>query len=311
MKFQPGATAFFIAAIWLLGCDPVEFPKVLYEDKEIRASHEVKSGPPSGRIAIISHSTLNVKYLDVALDNHQRYANKFGYDYIFRNNLLTERFFDKGSRSYLFQLGLYWQKIQAAKDALDEGYEWVLWVDPDILFTNFETRIEDLIAKHRLKNEEFLIAHENFCYANTGVFLIHQSQWSHDMLEHIASLHPLYKDTLLPEQLAVQDYILGFAYMKSNGRWHIAEEEERYYDRRPIRNAAILPQRAMNSFYKGNFWLPGAKSDKAVWQPGDFLAHFAVRGSEKDAEMRALANCFKTQCGDDYENNNECLKVCE
>jgi|GEM_PF-1914910 len=310
MKFQP-LSAFLSAVFWLAGCDQAEFPQIVHENKEARSTHALKSSDPSGRIAIVSHSTLNVKYIDVAIDNHHRYAKRFGYDYIFRNNLLTERFFDRESRSHLFQLGLYWQKIQAVKDALNEGYEWVLWVDPDILFTNFETRIEDIIAKYSLSNEEFLIAHENFCYANTGVFLIHQSQWSRDMLEHISLLHPLYKDTLLPEQLAIQDYILGFAYMRGDGRWQITPEEERYYSRKPIPKAAILPQRAMNSFYKGNFWLPGSTSESAVWHPGDFLAHFAVRGSEKDAEMRALSNCFRTRCGDDYENNNECLKVCE
>jgi hypothetical protein len=312
MKFQPLlAIPFFIAIICFQACGPVDFPPVVPEDKEVRASHQIKSPQVSGRIAILSHSTLNVKYLDIALDNHHRYATKFGYDYIFRNNLITERFFDKQSRSPLFQLGLYWQKIQATKDALDEGYEWVLWVDPDILFTNFDMRIEDIIANYRLNHEEFLVAHENFCFANTGVFLIHQSQWSHQMLEHIASLHSEYKDTLLPEQLAVQDYVLGFIFLGNDGRWQITPEEERNYYKKPIKNTAILPQRAMNSFYKGNFWLPGSTSEGSVWQPGYFLAHFAVRGSKKDSEMRALSACFKKQCGDNYENNSSCLKICQ
>src|SRR5258706_9748130 len=112
MNFQPLlAITFIFSLVCLQGCDPPEFPKVVLEDAQKKASHLIKTASPTGRIAVVSHSTLNVKYIDVAIDNHHRYVNKFGYDYIFRNNLLTERFFDKTSHTQIFQLGLYWQKI--------------------------------------------------------------------------------------------------------------------------------------------------------------------------------------------------------
>jgi hypothetical protein len=311
MKTQPlSVIAILTAFLCVNACGPVEIFAVVPENAEKRKIDSLKFAPPFGRIAIVSHSTLNIKYLDATIDNHHRYAKKFGYDYIFRNGVLTQRYLDRTQGSAVFQLGLYWQKLQAVKEALEEGYDWVLWVDPDILFTNFETSLEDIIHKSRTHNEEFIIAGENFCKVNTGVFLVHQSAWSHQMLEHIASLHFAYKRDLLPEQLAVQDYIKGFARFGSDGRWSFTPDNQRNYSKKTIAKTVIIPQRDINSFYKGNFWLPGSTSDERVWQPGDFICHFAVRGKSKEPEMRALSACFKEKCSEHYEDNNQCLKAC-
>lgn len=293
------------------GCIAEQFEQVLEVPQQREALSALLNSSPVGRIAIVSHSTLDIKYIDTAIDNHKRYAKKHGYDYIFRNNLITVKYVNPKRHSKVFQNGLYWQKIQAVKDALESGYEWVLWIDPDALFTDFDTRIEDLLSQYRKNDEEFLIAHEGFCFVNTGVFLVHQSAWAHEMLNHIELLFPKYKNTLLPEQLAVQDYVLGFVSIGADGTVFATEDKDRNYHKLPIRKTIILNQRAINSFYHGNRWLPGASSVDAVWQPGDFIAHFAVRMSAKGAEMKALTDCFKNRCGEDYENFNQCLLKCK
>ena len=322
MKRQSSYLFFFALSmsIFLLAptCDVVQFPRV-HEDPKSRSENSILGNckNPNACIAIVTHSTLDVKYLNLAFDNHKRYAKKFHYDYIFRNNLLTERFIDPLASSRVFQLGLYWQKIESVTQALTENdalgnpkYQWVLWVDPDILFTNFDISLESLIDTYG-KGKDFLISQENFTYTNAGIFLVRNTPFSKRMMKDIANLFPRYKTETLPEQLAIQDYSLGFVFFSPDGVLRTIPEKKRNYNKASLNEVNILPQRVLNSFYRGNIWLPGASSKDAVWQPGDFIAHFAVVFSEKKNLMQALSDCFKTKCGDHYEDHNDCIKQCE
>lgn len=259
------------------------------------------------RIALVSHSTLDIKYIRSAIDNHRRYAAKHGYDYVFRNNLITTRFLDGEAGNKVFRFGLYWQKIQAVTDALYEEdasgkplYDYVVWVDADAIFTNFDITFEEVIERFGA-GKDFLIANEGFSKANTGVFIVRNSAFGRQMMEDIAITHSEYKHKILPEQFAVSDYIHGYVYKNPRGEIYVEPIEERTYDRKLlIRQASIVPQRVLNSWYEG--WFPFAFSEEEVWQPGDFIAHFAV-AKDRNRVLQELLQCFLDKGGENYETN--------
>lgn len=300
----------FLFLLW--GCGkPEQFPRIAEDPARAIHTDNCMRLPC---VAIISHSTLDAKYLDLTIDNHLRYANKSSYDYIFRNNLISTRFLDEYSGNRVRQLGLYWQKIAALTDAMEERvndrrrYTWVMWVDADAVFTNFDLRIEDILARHGVENFDkpniyFLASKEPFHLINAGVLVFYNNEWSRNMLRVITDAFPLYSSQSLPEQDAMQDYIAGFLAESASHEFQITPMLERDYNSPHLiaPEARVLDQRVLNSFYGG--WFPWASSEKEVWEPSDFIAHFAVV-SDKNADIRQLIGCFKAKGGEHYENSN-------
>ncbi len=310
-------------AALLLGCEPEQFERVT-EDLSQRLSDQIIQCNPGDAskpcIAIVSHSTLDVKYLDLAKDVHQRYARKFGYDYILRNNLLTEQFIDRFASSKVFQLGLYWQKIFAVQAAFEERdarshdpekrrYGWVMWVDADALFTNFTIPLEEITAKHPGKS--FLVSREPYMKINAGIFLLKNDPWSREMLATVARSYAYYRNHNQPEQEALQDYIFGFIGKDGRGELSYTPVEQKYYDPSLVaKEAIILPQRHLTAFYPGSGMITlFAYGEDVVWEPGDFIEHFAI-ADQKHKAIKALTDCFKEKGGDSYENNQTAIQEC-
>src|SRR5690606_13853869 len=108
------------------------------------------------RIAIVSHYTTdkeNLGFIDLATQNHRKYARLHGYDYYFRNGTITEKYVWPQGQNRTFQLGLYWQKIEATRQLLDmkengkNVYDYVMWLDTDAVFTNIYMRLEEIINR--------------------------------------------------------------------------------------------------------------------------------------------------------------------
>lgn len=299
-----------IAVLGLLtACDkPEQFERVYEDSAKVIRQRNCEQGPC---FAVVSHSTLDVKYLPLTQENHLKYAKTHGYDYIFRNNIISTLYVDEYAEKKVFQLGLYWQKIAALQEAMDEmrdgkrRYEWVLWLDADAIFTNFDTKLEDIIREHAgdIANPDifFLASREPYMLINAGVLLFHNDSASRLMLKSISDAFPWYFRQMLPEQQAIQDYIAGFLVRTSPNDFRITPNMQRHYDPDlTIPGTKILTQRALNSFYRG--WWPWASSDKEVWQPGDFIAHFAVV-NDKNAEITRFVECLREKGGSDYEKS--------
>lgn len=302
----------------LVSCGkPEQFDRV-FEDPN-RVIRDRNCQPGGKCVAIISHSTLDAKYLPLTIDNHRRYASTLGYDYIFRNNLLTTRFVDEYAEKKVFQLGLYWQKIQALQEAMDEmdgdqrRYKWLLWIDADALFTNFEWSIEEKVKEHAGDFENpthyFMASREPFSFINAGVLLFHNDEASRKMIDVIARAFPWYVHQSLPEQDAISDYIAGFLTEPRPGDFRVTPIRQRDYKNPDLLIAGTkrLTQRALNSFYGG--WWPWAASNDVVWAPGDFVAHFAVV-KDKGKEIDRFVKCLREKGGEDYEKTSA-YKACE
>lgn len=254
------------------------------------------SASPKASIAIVTHSTLDVDYIDVAKGNHIGYSTKHGYDYYFRNNNIDGgKFRDPQADTKLFQLGLYWQKITAVQDALNEDYQWVVWIDADAIFTNFDTTIESVIAKY--PNKDLIIAPDHFAglhdKINAGIFIVRNTEWSRNFFTVISDLYPRYRNNRTPEQQAMQDAIYGYVNRNINGQLLVANIGHRSYRDSEIGNqVGITLQREINAFYVATDSAP----EFARWQGGDFIAHFAAVKGRK-AKMNALLDCMAKNGG--------------
>lgn len=308
---------FIISSIWLLlttGCGlPEQFLRVP-EDSERRNKDSAFFCAKPPCIALVTHSTLDVPYLDATSNNHLRYAKKFKLDRHSRNNLISTKFTNEFAASKVFQLGLYWQKLIAVRDLLNlkennkYRYEWVWWLDADALFTNFSKSPQNFIKKFGA-GKDIIIAKDPFSALNAGVFLVRNTQFSRDFIDDIINLFPYYKNAKLPEQTAMQDYVLGFVTKNPHGDFVFTPEESRNYNNIPIPKVKLVKQRELNAFYKGGYGAI-ARGPDIIWEPGDFIVHFAV-SEDKNKSIRALLDCFKKQCGPNYENNSSCLKLCK
>ena len=255
-------------------------------------------------VAIVAHSTLNNRQHEVSIPNHLAYARKHEYDYFFRNGTISHDFFDSTSGDFVKRHGLYWQKLVAVLSLLEKRdetgmrqYNRVLWLDPDVLITDFDTTIDDLfVGAARLsqkKNLNLIIAEDGFRNSsnkvNSGVFVLENTEWSRNLLRKASALFPSHKDYGAPEQRALQDVIFGKVKFRTNNSPISVQlyDDSDYEPSEVPDQAAIVPQRFLNSLYGGSGLLPGS-----MWCAGDFLAHFAGAGAGRDQKMEALQGCL-------------------
>lgn len=233
---------------------------------------------------IVSHYTINNNtFINHVIQNHRQYATKHGYDYWFRNGILDQRFGDV----------LYWQKTIVIKQAMnitDEykryKYKWILWVDGDVLFTNFNKSLEDLKKNIKVDNNNFLIIGRDMtctknnicpkdCCFNVGVLLIHNNEQSRKFIEKIINNFSRYNNNPLPEQAAIQDEILKPSlnlYKKYQNKCTLP----------PLPGVLIVDSTVINSGYVQN------------WRSGHFIAHFAGTGNTyRDNVIPKFLQCLK------------------
>jgi galactosyl transferase GMA12/MNN10 family len=133
-----------------------------------------------------------------------------------------------------------WNKIPLLSQLL-LTYSWVFMSDADVVITNPNIRLEQLIS-----DKDITITEDYDLPFNCGNFFMRASQWSMDFLAHWWEQRKI--EWNIDEQRALV-------------RLHSWNEME-------LRShMAICQQRTFNSFFK-----PEAPPEHS-WQPGDFLAH--------------------------------------
>lgn len=240
-------------------------------------------------IGIVTHTTLNTTDWKVTQPNQRAYAKSHGHNFIFRNGNISRQYFNPENDNWVQKMGLYWQKIASVRSMLNEQkedgdyrYAWVLWVDPDTVFTQPNKSVWDLIETVKKVNDadfSFSITRDEFIFAhdevNAGVLLVKNDKFGRDLFLRIGDTYPWYKDTVTPEQNAIQDIIFGYIkYADDNMiREFVPLVERAYAFSELLPEVALVAPRTFNSIY-GN----SAASKSAVWQPGDYIAHFAGVG---------------------------------
>jgi hypothetical protein len=171
------------------------------------------------------------------------HAKKFGY-----TRLTDELPFDAAKRE------LQWAKIPLIQKHLKD-WDWIVWLDGDVLITNQERTIEDLIEL--ILPDKFLFIGRDFQGLNSGVFIIKNCPQAHEFLTNVWAFEG-FDRRLFHEQTAMDYYIAT----------------PKYRD-----GVQVVPHKFINIINAYDYRL-----DTVVhWLPGDFCIHFAgIRGEPRD-----------------------------
>ena len=277
-------------------------PEVRVEDGDGEVPFSGGARGEVGQLCVISHFTDEIRhYANFTVANHARYTRRHGYFYhSFIGHLSGKRFLMPGHEDNVRRDGLYWQSFVAIEQALSwekpssKGLfcDWVLWIDADAIFTDFDTSVEQLLADWQgrrnfsLADKDLILSREEIggdAVINAGVMLIRNSERGRYMLHATAARFEGVKDTNWADQRALHDY----AFSAGTGGWWPNDFATSRVNLRP--EIEVLPQRAMNSFAEcPEYMRQNAAQDEAAWawQPGDFVAHYA--GWKQDQRVERM-----------------------
>eukprot|EP00546_Thalassionema_frauenfeldii_P003757 CAMPEP_0178918282 /NCGR_PEP_ID=MMETSP0786-20121207/13745_1 /TAXON_ID=186022 /ORGANISM="Thalassionema frauenfeldii, Strain CCMP 1798" /LENGTH=721 /DNA_ID=CAMNT_0020591985 /DNA_START=354 /DNA_END=2519 /DNA_ORIENTATION=- len=213
-------------------------------------------------IAIVS-ICIGMDLCDLTPQNHKYYAASHGYDYILLDKAL-EGVHPKMLKYPLLSL------------VMDQGYEWVMMMDADALFTNVNTTIPSLLQGLSPSNTTSLIATrggqwKNFHIINNGIFFLKTGEWAKKHCFDIYTAKWSYTRFLSKTLI---DQPLQASILLANGdvEWPPKDEVEKG------KNVMIVAKRAFNSFRRNdsryNNTLSNDELEDSAWKKGDFIAHF-------------------------------------
>jgi len=169
--------------------------------------------------------------------SNQKYYDKYNFDFIYEDNVLTS------------ERHPAWSKIILLQRELNKDYDYVIWIDDDILIMNYNIDFRDIINKY---NPENIMVDNNNNHGkwgiNTGIIVCKNNDKTKDMLKEVW-------DNARPE------HYFG-------GVWEndtMNEYREQY---------KIIPHKIIQSFYFN-------------YTPNDFSVHFAgINPIERRIKMR-------------------------
>lgn len=190
-------------------------------------------------LLLTDHSHQSEHLAAISRNNQWEYSAKHGYDF------LTVR------REWADALKAPFGPVME----LLPHYDAILSIGSDVLFTNFDIRVEDILQP----DDNIVVAVEPYnwpSYFNLGVMLICNTQPSMDLMKLVTDEEPNWRNL----RLILQDW------MNANYKHPVLQKALRF-----------VPTRVMNS--------PDHGTEK--WQPGDWLIHFCGhKQSEKPSIMR-------------------------
>ncbi|KAJ1437462.1 hypothetical protein B484DRAFT_445144 [Ochromonadaceae sp. CCMP2298] len=211
--------------------------------------------------------------LQPLIRNREQYCKRHGYELLDVNHLLdTSR-------------GASWSKLLALEHHFKAGFDYLLYMDMDVIIMNPEVSLERFIDASRRSFDVLLTEDDNGM--NAGVFLMRNSEWSLWFLRTAweqTQLVPATNPQGKPYPFRWEQR--AFHYMTHSKVWQqsgLAAYPGDYMDVR--KHFFSLPQCAFNSYILHPFDLSD-RWDDARYAPGDFLIHFAgKRGDSKQQLM--------------------------
>lgn len=172
-----------------------------------------------------------------------RHAKNHGYQ-----RITEELDFDEQKRE------LQWSKVPLIQKHLKD-WDWIVWLDGDVLITNQDRKIEDLIKL--VQPGKFFFIGRDFQGLNSGVFIIKNCPLAHEFLADVWAF-PGFDRQLFHEQTAMDNLIQTPKYSEG---------------------VQIVPHKYIN-IINAYDW----RMDRVVhWLPGDFCVHFAgIRGEARN-----------------------------
>lgn len=160
-----------------------------------------------------------------------------------------------------------WSKIPLLQKYLPK-YDYIMWIDGDVLITNQDRKIEDFIEL--LDPDKILLIGKDFQGLNAGVFVIRNCPLALDLLADAWKREEL-AHVLFHEQTAITDLLTTPKYKGM---------------------VQIIPHRFINIMNAYDYRM----DPRIHWLPGDFCIHFAgikdihVRMALQDAYTAASSN---------------------
>jgi galactosyl transferase GMA12/MNN10 family len=225
--------------------------------------------------------------------NHLQYAQKHGYVAVDQSVLLDP------SRPPA------WSKIRAVQDmfsAKKYSCEWVLWLDADTVIMNSSIPLESILP-HVNENVDLVVTADRRFTANSGVWLIRNSLWSHQFLNDWWNL----KSFVRPSGLSLSGDNDAFGYLVRKNEPSLGTELSHLQLNKKLADVSsnaispirMIPRCQMNSF---GVFVPTTTSIQPIvdvskedwyiqsnqwYYAGDFIAH-ASGIDQKDVGVELL-----------------------
>ena len=183
--------------------------------------------------------------------SQEAHAKKHGYDRITDESIVCR------ARDYT------WSKIPLIQKYLPK-YDFIMWIDGDVMITNQERKLEDFI--HLLAENKFLLIGRDFQGLNAGVFIIRNCHRAFEFLERVWKRDDMSRK-LFHEQTAMSDLL---ATEKFKG------------------SARIIPHAHINIMNAYDYRM----DQKVYWRPGDFCIHFAGLKDQNLANLQDMYSRF-------------------
>jgi hypothetical protein len=179
------------------------------------------------------------KSLETCIQTKREYAEKHGYQFI----LGGENFWDRTKP-------IAWSKIPFLLDVckrVPEGS--LIWQsDADVLITNSELKVEEQIVPLLPEDKDMLLTLDACGHINSGNILFRNTEWSRDFWKRVGELKQF-------------TYHLWWENAAMIALYENVKED---HDKIKV----TREHRKFNAYLRG---IP----DEPLWQPGDFLVHFA------------------------------------
>ena len=143
-----------------------------------------------------------------------------------------------------------WSKVPVWKEVAGQWDQWdYVWIsDADVWISNPEIRLEDHVIPLLPPNKDLLLTYDSCQHVNTGNMILRPSKWAVDFFEKVwnrtDAIYHIWFENLTVIKLMAES---------------------------PEDNARI--ECTMDA-WRFNAYLRGVKGTR-LWQPGDFLVHFA------------------------------------
>jgi len=227
-------------------------------------------------IYIVSLSTGDRPFAKKALDTVKAYSKKHDYHFIIRNKSFPIP--DEIEHSHIKSPN--WQKMFWIQELMNTSLPYdsvVVWVDDDLLITNDNIRLEDIISIDPSKN--FYISFDRFsdkfvfpyrAYFNSGVFMVRNNQNGKNIVDQVVQSYYDYK---------------GFYFSPYNDQTGIEYVYLKYYsipfggsNKKISSNSfAVFPHSVIQTLYNSK-----------KWEPGQFIFH--ISGQNSNTRLKTIKN---------------------
>ena len=168
------------------------------------------------------------------------------------------------------QVPIGWGKIYAIQDVMNRYPEctWIFSTDCDVMITNMNIRIEDIIANVSDANTNIIVP-ADVNGINCGNMIIKNTPIGRSFVDVIAASLPFYRRWYLQENQCIQDLLVGTFLTEQGIRqggtlWSLVSK--------------VVPQRILNSYdyknlpmFKNRVDVKDVFGNDGQWQKGDFV----------------------------------------